>query len=517
MMKRFTTTVVLSGWWLLCGPIAPAQTHKVAKPESVVRAVGVYEWTGDLAKPNASRLIPVSLAINGKLEDAGVYMARPIPFALLPGNDYLLESAGMDRGSVALLYARHLAGDDSAYEDGWFGYGTYKPLAPAIAPKKQTALRAARTQGVISGGGDSSRPHLTRKDGSGGDESTTTASTKGSTGSNDADPDRPHLTRKDDSSATDAAKEQEARAEQQDPTDGSFGSCYTEWMEKLDASYDYIEMYRAKGITPRFPFRYLDRVNSPEKLEAYIDSVAVSDVAHTGRDNRKELNGAFVNMIRLLETGQPAGYKWDPRLKDTLLALVLHRYQNQQTGWWGESYKHDGKFEFVDDLSVTFHVVQALNGKVPLKDKLATTLFAVRDLNYPVGWLEAGQQTNHNNMDVVVLMRDTWPDMTEAQRKEGAATIRRMLHWCLTQSLQADGSFVTSAGGDDSVEEGTHFGVGFLARIGYFDKRKRFWTEEDFPEAEGRRQQIVAFIRAHQGSGAAGGTYYSSSLEELTH
>ena len=69
--------VACSGAW--------GQTHKVAKPENVVRAVGVYEWTGDLAKPGASRLIPVTLFIDGELQDAGVYMARPVPFALLTG------------------------------------------------------------------------------------------------------------------------------------------------------------------------------------------------------------------------------------------------------------------------------------------------------------------------------------------------------------------------------------------------------------------------------------------------
>src|SRR5437763_839024 len=75
-----------------CTPKLTAQTHKVeSKPQNVVRAIGVYEWTGDLAKPNASRLIPVSLFIDGKLQDAGVYMARPVPFSLLSGNVYVLE------------------------------------------------------------------------------------------------------------------------------------------------------------------------------------------------------------------------------------------------------------------------------------------------------------------------------------------------------------------------------------------------------------------------------------------
>ena len=252
-------------------------------------------------------------------------------------------------------------------------------------------------------------------------------------------------------------------------------------------------------------------------MTKYIESVATSDVAHTGRDNRKELNGAFVNLIRLLNSGMPAGYPWDPRLKPLLIDLVLNKYQNKSTGWWGEQYIRGDKVEFVDDLSITFHVVQAMNGKVPLRDKLATTLIAVKDVSYPVGWLEGGKVTNHNNMDVVVLMRDCWPDMTEAQRREAAGYIRSMLQWCLQNSLQADGSFGASAGGDDSLEEAEHFGVGFLARIGYFDKAKRFWTKEDFPQSERDRLRIEAFIHAHMGSGAAGGTYYSSSLAEMTH
>ncbi|MGA2898301.1 MAG: hypothetical protein ABSE27_12000, partial [Acidobacteriaceae bacterium] len=83
---------------LLCiaasGPLR-AQTHKVAAAENVVRAVGVYEWTGDMAKPAASRLIPVSLFIDSKFEDAAVYLARPVPFALTTGNVYNSTRLGL--------------------------------------------------------------------------------------------------------------------------------------------------------------------------------------------------------------------------------------------------------------------------------------------------------------------------------------------------------------------------------------------------------------------------------------
>jgi hypothetical protein len=120
----------------------------------------------------------------------------------------------------------------------------------------------------------------------------------------------------------------------------------------------------------------------------------------------------------------------------------MNVYRNQSTGWWGETYIRNGQRDYVDDLSITFHIVQSLRGEVPLKDRLAATLFAVKDLDYPVGWHEHGVQTNHNNIDVIVLMRESWKSMTDAQRQLAVAEISRMLRWCLAESLQPDGPSV---------------------------------------------------------------------------
>ena len=139
---------------------------------------------------------------------------------------------------------------------------------------------------------------------------------------------------------------------------------------------------------------------------------------------------------------------------------------------------------------------------------------AVKDLDYPVGWLFKGQYWNHNNMDVVTLFHHAWPQASREQRQAMTAEIEKMLRWCLEESLQGDGSFQPSMG-DGSGEEGAYFGASFLVRLGYFGKSQRFWTDRDFPEAEAVRQRIVANIRAHLGSGGAGGTYYENALRQL--
>jgi len=198
--------VVLTGWtgW--------GQTHKVAKPESVVRAVGVYEWTGDLTKPKASRLIPVSLYIESHLEDAGVYVARPVPFALLTGNVYELQDAGITKGTLELVYARHMQAvdrttGDEAYDDGWFGYGTFH--GPVVAKKTSTPLRPTKTTSAItSSASDSNKPHLSDKSGSTAGTSSGSDDKTASGSSTTADPDRPTMKRRGSDSDSSTASTQ---------------------------------------------------------------------------------------------------------------------------------------------------------------------------------------------------------------------------------------------------------------------------------------------------------------------
>jgi len=184
-----------------CAPLR-AQTHKVAAAENVVRAVGVYEWTGDMAKPAASRLIPVSLFIDSKFEDAAVYLARPVPFALDTGNVYELDQAGTALGTLDLAFARHLVASDSAttlYDDGWFGYGKFVPPTP---PKPST-LKPAKTLGVINGlDDDDDRPHFSARSAQpgSGDAASPTAGPSAPSDTPADDPNRPTLHRPTSSS-----------------------------------------------------------------------------------------------------------------------------------------------------------------------------------------------------------------------------------------------------------------------------------------------------------------------------
>ncbi len=196
------------------GPtMARAQMHAVKKPETVVRAVAVYEWTGDAAKPTASRVVPVSVFIDGHLEDGGVYLARPVPFELDTGTVFEVQKAGAPEGTLDLSYTRHYVSNGvAAFDDGWIGYGPFKP-----APKP--VLVAAKKSGplpqVVTSGG--SGPHFANSgaaaNGSAADKSASQPVDRsgavggGTTVSADKDPDAPTMRRRntDASGTTDTA------------------------------------------------------------------------------------------------------------------------------------------------------------------------------------------------------------------------------------------------------------------------------------------------------------------------
>jgi hypothetical protein len=204
------------------------QTHKVeATPETVVRAIGVYEWTGDLAKPAGSRFMPVTVFIDGDLEDAGLYKPQPVPFALLSGNVYELEDAGQAKGTLVLESALHAKLPDGApgpaFDEGWMAYGSFKPLE-APRPKKTTALKPSKNLPVIQvSGGNSSKPHLSDKTGDAAGKDADPAQSKQGSGSSQSsksgtdskddsastapDPDRPTMHRRstDDDTASSGA------------------------------------------------------------------------------------------------------------------------------------------------------------------------------------------------------------------------------------------------------------------------------------------------------------------------
>lgn len=132
----------------------PGQIDAAKTSAPTLRAVAVLEWTGDLAHPKASRLVPISIWDGQELHDAGIYLARPQPLALDSETEYELQKDGRNIGLFDVNGA-------SETQDTWYGQGTFKPLPHGPTPQ-QLAAAAAR-QKVDMDDADSDEPVLHRK------------------------------------------------------------------------------------------------------------------------------------------------------------------------------------------------------------------------------------------------------------------------------------------------------------------------------------------------------------------
>lgn len=221
MVKRRQAFAWTGAALLLAAAGPRAQMHHVEKAEKVTRAVGVYEWTGELSKPSASRFVPVSLFINGHFEDAGLYLSRPVPFALESGDLYTVERSGEPAGQLALESAARVVSGNALADDNptgaWYGFGTFTgEAAPKAAPAlhksahvgviqtTSTAGKAAAADGGKDAADDDGRPHMNRRnpDASAGSDTGGSSSGSGSgnsrstSASTDDDTDRPTLARR---------------------------------------------------------------------------------------------------------------------------------------------------------------------------------------------------------------------------------------------------------------------------------------------------------------------------------
>jgi hypothetical protein len=281
------------------------------------------------------------------------------------------------------------------------------------------------------------------------------------------------------------------QANEQQAPDGSWAMGIEVWYLRLYYSVDQAK----DSAKPHYPMSFLDRINSPEKLRSQLDSCLYNDFTKTGIFNREQLDETISAISRLLFTGRPVAYAFDPALKEALRTYI-HQWQNPVTGCWGQwLLDRGGNVWKMDDMAMTFHVVSDLHGEVDHKDLIAKHVLTLDEVEFPAGIRFDGSYENHLNWDVVTILRSAWPMLDKATLKKGRVEIAKMLDWCLTKSPRQDGTFKTSEL-DDIPGDAFYYGVSFLTDAGYFDPQKRFWTDQEFPEARAVYKRIADRLTA---------------------
>lgn len=105
------------------------------------------------------------------------------------------------------------------------------------------------------------------------------------------------------------------------------------------------------------------------------------------------------------------------------------------------------------------------------------------------------ERWHHLNWGAVKIFRIAWPYLDDRTKQQARNEISRMLRWCLTLSLQPDGSFQVSDL-DEVHSDAYRYGIWFFGETGYFRRADRFWTGRDFPESGAVRARIAAKLNS---------------------
>jgi hypothetical protein len=287
--------------------------------------------------------------------------------------------------------------------------------------------------------------------------------------------------------------------------DGSWGTCYHAWFEKIAGTVDILGDLSMSGdgrpARLQYPFNMLRRIDRSQVLIPYLYRLQLSQIAKTGVYEREEMNAVegalsqFLFKEKLRTLLQANGAAFIDQAYVDAYRRFLDDTQDPILGYWGPWIMSGGEIIRAADLSQTYHTVTYREGAVNHWPQIIKTTLAIKDLQYPFGWRHHGQYNNHNNYDVVRILRLGWPYMTSAEIDQARTEIRAMLKWALSASITPDGQFRDDPSFYDSVGEVYYYGVSFLVEAGYWNKDGRFW--DDDPTHYAGAEDLCRKIRSH--------------------
>jgi hypothetical protein len=252
------------------------------------------------------------------------------------------------------------------------------------------------------------------------------------------------------------------------------------------------ELAKATGqpLRLRYPLKYLDDINTPATLTAFLD-----DVSNVGWLASRFPQTSFVFARELLAYCDEDNvlvrnnlYSFSPEWKEAMLQW-FYTHQDPETGFWGPRSRRSGKLLKLD-LDNTASIVKAfvdkdgkdIHASFPLRYKsemFASTLMvmsdplpAERDLHEWHEWALKMAKGIH------LLTRYLWSDASEEHKVAAASLIEKYLQTEFDRFfVPNEGAFSYYPGAQHATLDGTSSGISVLVDLGAFSaqKQRRLW------------------------------------------
>ena len=257
-------------------------------------------------------------------------------------------------------------------------------------------------------------------------------------------------------------------------------------LEHLDALF----AAREQPVRLRYPLRFLDEINTPEALVAYLDDISAvgwlgsrfpQTSFHFARDMLS--NVTTDNVI-----ARNSLYGFSPEWKQAMLAW-MYEFQDQETGLWGPKDKDTGVLRKAD-VSNTYSIVKKFrdeNGKDIHADfplRYAQKLFAsvVRQLSTPMPDAEDLARIHEYNLEqakgIKLLLSRLWEDGSPADRQMAITIIKDFVILSFTNYyVEEEGAFSFYPHAEHATVDGMSNMIFWTTGAFSPEKQRRYWGD----------------------------------------
>src|SRR5262249_30865724 len=175
----------------------------------------------------------------------------------------------------------------------------------------------------------------------------------------------------------------------QSPETHLWGPCYDELFPQAEEALAWLDRYFDEDRAPTYRIALPERIGTPAKLEASLESLLVSDIALTGRDNRGELGNITTSLSQVLfkdrfrdflqQKVAPEQAEYALSSFRTVYEVFIRRWQDPETGYWGAWYRVNGRVYKSADLSITYHIIAYRSGEVAYWPQIIKTTLLIEN------------------------------------------------------------------------------------------------------------------------------------------
>lgn len=293
--------------------------------------------------------------------------------------------------------------------------------------------------------------------------------------------------------------------------DDSYPYCtYNEVTENILLHLDALAKETEQPLKLKYPLKYLDEINTPEKLTEFLD-----DVSHVGWISNRFPQTSYVFARSLLSYCNGEGviaknnlYDFSPEFEKTLLQW-FYQSQDTETGFWGPKSKN-GKRLLRKDLNNTASIIKTFvdeNGndiypEFPLKykDRLFQTTLEVLSEPMPTDdelaeWHEWSLKMGKGS---AMLVRYLWKDASSIDKDKAKELFKAFIKNSFEKHYIAnEGAFSYNPNSQNATIDGTGSKISLLTNLGFFstERQEYLWDNPQKSIVDLGTYQISSFSK----------------------